>query len=254
MHGSAAAAHLHSRAASFRALHDSLANPGHAAPSLADSIHPAQGTSFTALAGSGGATATQSVSPSLTVNEGSTTIYTPTLYPAGGSCIEVTTAYWSGQRSVAAWDWCNNINFQAFVTIDSNFLATYGNGNNAYSVDIEQTDAGSNTWTAWLYNYQAGSWQQFYQSAGSSQAGTSGWDVYELYSSTDPSTGNSFACADMAGQTFEASGIQVRINGSWQAAGSGNAGTGYDQPHSAFECPDMTYGMVNNYDHWRAVG
>lgn len=252
--GTAARTRMADAAADFRAAHRGLIpGTGHdTAPSLAAQIHPAQGTSLTNVSGTGGVVATQSFSPTLTVARSSTTIYTPTVYPAGGSCIEVTTVYRTGTRSVSVWDWCNAITFVVSVPIDATFQSRYASGG-FYSTEVLRTSSSPNTWVAYLYNYATATWETLYTSSGSTQAGTSGWDVYELYSDVDGS-GTSYACTDMAGTTFEARSIRQYINGSWVNAAPGNAGTAYDQPHDNFKCPDMTYQMVTQYSNWRAVG
>jgi hypothetical protein len=180
-------------------------------------------------------------------------IYTPTMYPAGGSCIEVTTVYDSATQAVEAWDWCNHIDFEASVPINASFLSRYTNGSSAYAVEIAQTNTGNNTWTAYLYDYQTSTYDTLYTSSGSTQAGTTGWDINELYSDVD-SGGQSKACADLSGRTFTSSGIQVNLNGSWRAASPSNADTRYDHPASDFDCADMRYQMINKYDHWQVVG
>ncbi|MFE2373948.1 hypothetical protein [Streptomyces sp. NPDC059398] len=222
---------------------------------LATDIHPAQGTSFKAIAGSDGSCATQSVSTALHVRSGSTTIYTPTMYPAGGSCIELVTVYTQSGPSVSAWDWCGSVAFEASVPIDSTFLSTYTDGSSsAYTGRVIKTDAATNAWTSQLYNYRTGSWDTLFSQSGQNQSGRdTGWDINELYSSVG-SSGRSDACVDMAGQTFESSNITVRINGSWTRASADNSDTAYDSPAGSFYCPDRTYQMVSAYDHWKAVG
>ncbi|WP_405753519.1 hypothetical protein OG232_22215 [Streptomyces sp. NBC_01411] len=222
---------------------------------LLTDIHPAQGTSFKEISGSDGSCATQSVSTQLTVQDGSTTIYTPTMYPAGGSCIELVTVYTVSGRSVSAWDWCDSVAFEASVPIDSAFLSTYTDGNSsAYTGRVVKTDAAGNSWTAGLYNYRTGSWDTLFTQSGQNQSGrNTGWDINELYSQVGTS-GRSAACDAMAGQTFESSNITVRINGSWTPASPDNSDTTYDSPAGSFYCPDRTYQMVSAYDHWKAVG
>lgn len=251
--GAAARTRMADAAAGFRAAHRGLVpSSTAAAPDLAAQIHPAQGTSLTNVSGTGGVVATQSFSSTLTVARSSTTIYTPTVYPAGGSCIEVTTVYRTGTRSVSVWDWCNAITFVVAVPIDAAFRSTYASGG-FYSTEVLRTGTSPNTWVAYLYNYATSTWETLYTSAGSTQAGTTGWDVYELYSDVD-ANGTSYACTDMAGTTFEATAIRQYVGGSWVDAAPGNAGTAYDQPHANFKCPDMTYQMLTPYSHWRAVG
>ncbi|MGH4031168.1 hypothetical protein ACQB60_19780 [Actinomycetota bacterium Odt1-20B] len=221
----------------------------------AEDIHPAQGTAFLQRAGNDGGCATQSVSTRVNVTEGSTTIYTPTLYPAGGSCIELVTVYVRGRASVSAWDWCEAINFQASVPIDEGFLKRYTDGSTspAYSGRVVRTDASTGTWTAELYNHETGRWDELYTKGGVTQGRMDGWDIYELYSSTN-SQGRAYSCAAMAGQVFESRDISVRNGGTWAAAAPANSNTGYDQPDAAFKCPERTYQMLNQYDHWKAVG
>jgi hypothetical protein len=224
--------------------------------SLKATIHPAQGTAFKQLAGADGSCATQSVTTAVQVNDGYTTIYTPTMYPPGGSCVELVTVYTASQHSVSAWDWCRSVAFEASVPIDGSFLATYTAGGSvpAYTGRVIRTDAASNTWTAQLYNHTTGRWDTLYTQSGTNQSGrTDGWDINELYSQTDAS-GIAYSCYAMSGLTFESSGIAVRVNGQWSRASSANSDTHYDQPDSAYDCPDRQFTMVSAYDHWKVVG
>ncbi len=217
-------------------------------------IHPAQGTSFKAMSGADGSCATQSVSTQLNVSDGYTTIYTPTMYPPGGSCVELVTVYTQSVRSVSAWDWCQSVNFAASVPIDSSFLSTYTDGSGAYTGRVIMTSSASNTWSAQLYDYATGQWDTLFTQSGTNQSGrTDGWDIEELYSTVGPS-GNAYSCDDMTGLTFESSNISVRDNGVWSPASSANADTHYDQPNSAFYCPDRNYQMISAYDHWKVIG
>ncbi|MET7639647.1 hypothetical protein [Streptomyces sp. NPDC005438] len=219
-----------------------------------EDLHPAQGTAFLERDGNDGACATHSVSREVNVTEGSTTIYTPTLYPAGGSCIELVTVYTQSQATVSAWDWCETVSFQASVPIDDAFVKSYTDGSSpAYTGRVVRTDEGANTWTAELYNHETGQWDELYTKSGTTQGRNDGWDIYELYSSTNDQ-GRAHSCDAMAGQTFESTNITVRNGGQWSAASPDNSNTGYDQPDDAFKCPERTYEMVNQYDHWKAVG
>ena len=217
-------------------------------------IHPAQGTAFKEADGADGACATQSVSTGLTVGNAATTIYTPTLYPPGGSCVELVTVYTRSVRAVSAWDWCRSVSFEASVNIDDAFVNTYTGGSGAYTGRVIRTDAGSNTWSAQLYNHSTGQWDELFSQSGTNQSGRNdGWDIDELYS-TVGSDGQAYSCADRAGVTFESSNISVRNNGTWSSANASNADTHYDQPDDAFYCPSRDYQMVSAYDHWKAVG
>lgn len=217
-------------------------------------IHPAQGTAFKSQSGADGSCATQSVSTQLTVRESATTIYTPTMYPPGGSCVELVTVYTPSTRMVAAWDWCRSVNFAASVTINSAFLSTYTGGTGAYTGRVIRTSAASNTWSAQLYNHSTSRWDTLFTQSGTNQSGrTDGWDIEELYS-TVGSSGRAYSCDEMAGLTFESSNISVRNNGTWSVASTANSDTHYDSPNSAFYCPTRSFQMVSAYDHWKDVG
>ncbi|MBD0739330.1 hypothetical protein [Streptomyces sp. CBMA29] len=217
-------------------------------------IHPAQGTAFKSLSGSDGSCATQSVSTQLTVHDSGTTIYTPTMYPAGGSCVELVTVYTRTVRSVSAWDWCRSVNFAASVTINSSFLTTYTGGTGAYTGRVVKTSAASNTWSADLYNYSTGRWDTLFAQSGTNQSGrTDGWDIEELYSTVGAS-GQASSCTDMANLTFESANIAVRTNGTWSPASTANADTHYDSPAGSFYCPTRTFQMLTAYTHWKATG
>jgi hypothetical protein len=226
---------------------------GRAVQPRATTIHPSQGTAFVNTGNNQGAFAVQSVTTSLHPANRGTTIYTPTMYPAGGSCIEVTTVYTSSVQAVEAWDWCNHINFEASVTINSSFLTRYTNGTGAYTVEILRTNAASNTWTAYLFDYTTNSYDTFYTSSGSTQAGTTGWDINELYSNL-MSNGQSYACTDLAGKTFSGNNIQVDLGGTWTAAAPGNSDTRFNTPASGFDCGSMSFQFVNQYNHWQVTG
>jgi hypothetical protein len=240
---------------SFRATHTALV--GHSLGTLAVhpnvSIHPAQGTAFVDKGNDQGSFATQSVTTNLHPANGGTTIYTPTMYPAGGSCIEITTVYTNSTQAVEAWDWCNHINFEASVAINAAFVSKYTNGAGAYTAEILRTNASTNTWVAYLYDYTTGSYDTLYTSSGSTQAGTTGWDVNELYSDVN-SSGQSYACADLAGKTFSGSNIQVDLGGTWTAAAPGNADTRYNTPASGFDCSSMSFHYVTQYSSWQVTG
>lgn len=229
-----------------------LAGGGARAADPVKTIHPAQGIALLNHHNPTGASATHSVAPGLTITHPGSTVYVPTLYPASGACIEVSTRYVQGTRDVAAWDWCGSINFAASVRIDEDFVAKYTKAD-AYRVRIVQTDSASNTWTASLYNVQKGVWDTLFTSGGTSQGGAGGWDIYELYSGVDAG-GDSYVCGDLHDTPFEASAIMVLADGQWAPASPDNADTHYDQPSDNFDCPGHQYQLVNEYDHWRATG
>ena len=240
----------------FKVLHrDLIARSRGASGSAIDTIHPSDGTSFDAS--TVGSQATQSVSTKIKPARGDTTLYTPTMYPSGGStpgsCIEMSTAYFASSQVVAAWDWCKAITFVAEIPIDKSFIKTYTKHHN-YTTQIVQTKASDNTWTSYLYNYKSGKWETFFTQNGTSELqGVQGWDVYELYSEVD-GNGQSYACADLEGRRIEAQGIKVGVGGKLVPATSDNAGNAYDHADSDFYCDSFSYDMIKPFSHWRAVG
>jgi hypothetical protein len=58
----------------------------------------------------------------------------------------------------------------------------------------------------------------------------------------------------MAGKTFSANNIQVRLGSTWTAAAPGNSDTRFDSGDAAYNCSSRTYKMVNKYNHWQVVG
>jgi hypothetical protein len=236
----------------FRELHQQMLGNG-SAPGNTNGIHEYVGTSFKNLANSTGSQATQSVSTNIEPADVGTTLYTPTMYPSGGSCIEVSTAYFHTSQVVAAWDWCVQIRFVAEVTINRSFRRTYTVDKN-YSVQIAQTDPSTNQWTSYLYNYKTGTWETLFQQSGTSQVGLAeGWDLYELYSNLKPN-GQSYACADLRDKRIESQDIQVRIGSTWSIADPTKAGDDYDVPLSEFHCKDLSYQMITQFSHWKAIG
>jgi hypothetical protein len=235
--------------AAFKSLHEQML--GHFSGSRLDLIHEYVGTSFNAT--TLGSQATQSVSTQIKPADPNTTLYTPTMYPSGGSCIEISTAYFYDSQVVAAWDWCQAITFVAEVAIDADFMSTYTQNKN-YSVQIVQTKKADNTWTAYLYNYATATWEKFFTQNGTSQVGLGeGWDIYELYSNINPN-GKSYACIDLRKKRVEAQGIMVGVDGSLVLADPTNAGDDYDVPLSQFQCPSLHYQMITQFNHWKARG
>lgn len=184
-------------------------------------------------------------------------VYAPTMKPPSGSCIEVVTADSSGGPELWAWDWCNGVTVGKSVAIDSSFVGTYTttvDGLPTYSLDEVRTSTSPNTWTAYLYNYTTGAWDTFYTSSGSDQSGLDfGWDMFEVYTSTNASTGNGYFCGDLAGKQFNSTGIQLYLNGAWVGANSSNAPLSGPVPSgSQFRCPGLSFNLVHADDHWHA--
>jgi hypothetical protein len=215
----------------------------------ATTIHETIGTQFESYMV--GSQANQSVSTSIVASK-DTTLYMPTMYPGDGSCIEVSTVYTASANYVGAWDWCHANTFEAEVTINASFISTYTR-HGAYSVQIVQTAASTNTWTAYLYDYSTGRWNQFYRQSGTGYFGLSalGWDMFEMYSTV--SKGTSAACADLAGQTVSSSNIELKDGSTWKPAGKSNASGLGDHPVSAFDCAGLKFDMLQDYSHWQVV-
>jgi hypothetical protein len=195
-----------------------------------------------------------------TTTRGGEYIYSPTSLSPGGACIEMTTAYTPSGPLLWAWDWCGGrSSVGKAVTMNSAFRSTYTttvNGLPAYSFQVGKTNASTNQWTSYLYNYQTHAYETFYTSAGSYDLGDTwfGWNMFEIYSSIEPSTGVGYYCTDMAGQGFDASAIQVQLNGAWQSATPSNSYSYGNPPPSgsSFQCPKLTFTMNTPYSHWSA--
>jgi hypothetical protein len=251
-YGPGISANSHAAVHAFRVLHKGLFATGkqQAGPAL-DTIHVNVGSSFNT--DTVGSQASQSVSTKIHAGPNTPVLYTPTMYPSGGSCIEMSTAYFPDQNIVAAWDWCQAITFVAQVNINKKFKKTYTK-KGFYSTQILQTDKATNTWTSYLYNYKLDKWETFYSQHGTSQVGlAAGWDIYEIYSELK-GDGQSYACDDLRGKTIEAKGIKVGVDGTLVKADPSNSGHIYDHPLSDFHCDDMTYDIVKPYSHWVVTG
>lgn len=203
-----------------------------------------------------GVTATQSVDPNLRLSDSSDFLYTPTTKPPSGSCIEAVTVHTSGTPQIWAWDWCGSVAPAVTKDVDSGFVSDYGstvNGRTAYEVRVARTDAGANTWDMTLHNQRTGAWDEFFSSSGSDQSGwAQGWDMFEFYSDTNPSTGNTYVCDDIANETLESSSVQVQQNGSWTPASTGNSTWMPEQnPNpSDYRCPSLRFDILGANDHW----
>jgi hypothetical protein len=231
------------------------------APAAAlDDLHTAWGTAFGQPQAQGIRATHNVLTDGGTTTRGGEYIYSPTALSPGGACIEVTTAYTPDGPLVWAWDWCGGRSrVGKAVPIDSSFLSTYTttvNGLPAYSVEVSETDAAGNAWTMYLYNFQTHAYESFYTSAGSYDLNDTsfGWDMFEIYSSIEPSTGVGYYCTDMAGESFDASAIEVKLNGSFALATPANS-YDYGNPPPAgsrFQCPALTFTMNSPNNHWSA--
>lgn len=201
-----------------------------------------------------GAEATQSVSTQISPTNADTFIYAPTLLPDGGSCIEVSTVYSIYAHEVAAWDWCSqSSNFVAAVPIDSTFMATYTSSGH-YQVRIRKTQATTNTWTAFLFNYKTKTWQTLFSQSGT-PAPSNGWDMYEVYSDIAPD-GTSYACADLQGKTVDAKAIEIqrKVGGGWTNATPTYATGTAISAEDGFLCPTLSWKFIYPYYRWTVTG
>jgi hypothetical protein len=213
-------------------------------------LHTSWGINYPINA-SQGLKALQSVVPGAGNTSGGDYVYAPTAIPAGGACIEMTTAYTPSGPSLWAWDWCGGRDGVGKLTpMNASFLATYTtmvNGRPAYSVDIHKTSTTANAWTAYLFNYQTQAWDFYFTSTGVYDLPQYpfGWNMFEIYSTSGA------YCQNLAGQAFESSGIQLLAGGTWTPATTANSSTDGPPPTgSSFLCPSLTFSMVHANDHW----
>jgi hypothetical protein len=202
---------------------------------------------------------TQSVVPGAAATRGNDYVYSPTAIPPGKACMEIVTSYGPGGPAVWAWDWCGGRSgVGKSVPIDASFLATYTatvNGRPAYTVDQHRTDAGTNSWTSYLYNYTTHAWDPFFTSAGTWDLEGSfsfGWNMFEVYSNVEPSTGVGYYCTDFAGQSFESTGAKVLTDGAWVPVTASNSFLTSDPPPDggALNCPALDLGLTHANDAW----
>ncbi len=207
-----------------------------------------------------GAQATQSLEPGIVApTTGSQFIYSPTLDPSGIDTIEMSTIYDAGGNYVGAWDWgAASPGFAKTAAINSTFLATYAtqvSGQYYYSVQNVQTDPTANTWTAYLYNYTTGNWDTFYTSSNTSKLSNSGggWDMNEVYTDYDSSTGEGDYCTITKGDVFESTGLQYQLSqgGSWTAATTSNSSMNLAYPRGAdLGCDNSWYALPTPNSEW----
>jgi hypothetical protein len=168
----------------------------------------------------------------------------------------MTTAYTPTGPKLWAWDWCGGRDTVGkLVNMDATFQASYTtvvNGRRVYTMDEHRTDAGSNTWTAYLMNYRTGAWDVFYTSGGTKDIPGSSWDFFEIYTTVNPSTGAGYYCRDLLGMTIDAYDIKVQQNGAWVPAGPANSSLASPPAGSRFDCPSMIFSIVHANDAWRA--
>lgn len=220
----------------------------HRAPAIKASIHDDWGI-YTSGAAVTGQDAVQSVYSDLSIS--GDTLYAPTM-KAPGSCVELVTTYTAGVRQVWAWDWCVSVNVARSIDIDANFRSNYVtsvNGHDSYHGKVDQTDAGSNTWTAYLFNYRTGQWDTFYSQSGTDQSrdGRS-WNIFEIYASGDTTAAY---CTALGTRNIESSSYKIKLNGSWQAASTGNTSVISNSSTANFLCPNLSRTVAHANDQWQ---
>jgi hypothetical protein len=185
-------------------------------------------------------------------------LYAPTVKAPSGSCAELTTAYTPSGAYLWAWDWCVADDVAKIVPLDAAFQSTYTttvNGRPAYLEDEARTDAATNTWSIYLYNYTTSAWDTFYTQSGTDLTGVPyGWDTYEVYTTPASSGADGPYCAAIAGHAFETSGIELYTDaGGWSAATPSNA-PGLDPipPGSDFACSSLRFSVPSANSDWLA--
>ncbi|WP_131741593.1 carbohydrate-binding protein [Actinomadura roseirufa] len=212
-------------------------------------VEPAAGTHD-------GLMATHSVTPGYKVSNNADYTYTPTI-KAAGSCMEITTVYSKAVgNEVWAWSWCGNDGPAKEIKMDADFLQTYTttvNGQPAYNVQLVQTNASQNAWSAYLYNYKTKAWSLFFSKSGTDSSKlTYGWDIFEIYATRNPSTNTAYYCTEAKNVVFESSSIQLRKNGAWRAASPSDSPwqpTATPNPQD-YLCPSLKFVRAGETDHW----
>lgn len=244
-------------AAAFRAQHGAVphipATLAHVVRPDATTIHNAWGV-FPGSNADIGMMADQSIVPNLTLS-GQEFLYAPTLKAPDGSCAELTTAYTPNGAYLWAWDWCVAIDAAKTVPLNSSFVSTYTttvNGHTAYSMYEALSNASTNTWSIYLYNYSTHAWSLFYRQSGTDQSGApEGWDVFEVYTTPSTTGANGPYCSEIAGRTFESSNIQLRYSGAWHAATTSNApGLQPIPAGSDLGCSSLRFSIPNANSDW----
>ncbi|MGW2873930.1 hypothetical protein [Kitasatospora sp. NPDC001225] len=207
--------------------------------------------------------ATHTLDDALRLSGANDFLYAPTTKPRSNSCIEMVTVHTRDSAQIWAWDWCTTDPSQAVgatVDIDAAFLRKYGatvNGRSAYSLQIQLTDARTNTWSASLYNVATSTWDPFFTSRGTDQTGLDyGWDMFEYYSDRTAS-GNVGVCQDLSGRVVETTGLKVRTpaTGAWSDAGPSNSTVfpAATMSPSTYYCPGIAGRMATAYSAWQVT-
>lgn len=176
-------------------------------------------------------------------------VWAPTVYPGGVACFEMSTVYdGDGRVYLRPYDWCNNGGWQPGWAVDANFRNAYVQ-DGQYTIRIELTDAGTNTWTAYLRNVGTGNWDYLYSRGGTHDGERSGgWDYFEVFTNYNSDTGMGDYCDRMAGRTFATTGLSFKLNNEWTPAGGVNMNTIDVGNDFSYGCPGLT--LSRNSDGW----
>ncbi|HEU5474651.1 MAG TPA: carbohydrate-binding protein [Actinophytocola sp.] len=209
-----------------------------------------------------GAQATHTINPGIRLSPNNPdVIYAPTLDPSGKTCIEVTTFYFNGGNGVGAWDWCAaQPGFAAVAWIDANFISTYTRpfqGQPAYTVRDVQTNPVTNSWTAYLFNHNTGSWDELFTSANTSKLTEThgGWDMFEVYTEYNPATGEGHYCTETYGSMWFATNIQVKFGSTWQTLTPANSSVPHtgDVRSTDFGCYSLSFTLQTPNSTWQVT-
>ena len=169
------------------------------------------------------------------------------------------TSYGPSGPQVWAWVHCGGVSqVGKAVPIDAAFVAKYTttvNGQKAYTFDVYQTNAATNAWTAYLYNYTTHAYDTFYSASGTwNLAGiyNAGWNAFEVYTAADPATGKGYYCSDLAGKSFTSTGGQVRRFGAWVQLNNTNSSVAGPVTGSSLLCPTLAFTLTRANDQWLA--
>ena len=208
-----------------------------------------------------GAQATQSVNPNVVLPSTDTdVIYSPTLYPTGASCIEVSTVYSHTGDAVNIWDWCaSKPGFVKGDAVNSSFLSTYTttlSGQPYYTVQDVLTNPTNNTWTVYLFNYTTGAWDTFDSISGSSGGTNLGWDMNEMYTSYNASTGEGDYCTQTYAAAWSTFALQYlpSYGGAWVAADPSNSSMNLAYPRgSDMGCANSDFWLPTANSNWKVT-
>ncbi|MFI9006036.1 carbohydrate-binding protein [Actinosynnema sp. NPDC053489] len=244
------------RGEAFQARHAEQRAAAAPLPPWSGSLHTVWGAFPTVV--SDGAQATHTVNPGISIPSGNPdVVYAPTLVPSGKTCIEVTTFYWQGGNGVGAWDWCAaSPGFAAVAWINSSFLGTYTTtyqGLPAYEVLDVQTNAVTNSWTAYLYNYTTSSWDALFTSADTSKLVDphGGWSMFEVYTEYNPATGEGYYCTETYGTQYHAANLKIKVSGTWTPLTTSNSTVPSSVSSTDFGCYGLSFTLQTANSHWQ---